>query len=229
MKRGGTLLDAGCGSGIVSVLATEGRVDPTGLDASPAFIDVAREKCPSGQFLVGDLGHDLPFDSEAFDGVVFCNSLQFVANPAAAVRETARVLRPGGRVAIAVFDIEARCQGSTPISAILSLLPKPDPGAPGPFSLSNAETLEALVDDAGLRSEGIHTVESPWRYPDLETARRAFMSAGPSHQARELVGEEKLREALDAATAPFRQPDGTYLLQNSFIFVVARKSERAET
>jgi hypothetical protein len=93
----------------------------------------------------------------------------------------------------------------------------------------NAQTLEALVVAAGLRSEGIHTIESPWRYPDLATARRAFMSGGPSHQARELVGEEKLREALDAATAPFREPDGTYLLQNSCIFVVAQKSDRAET
>jgi SAM-dependent methyltransferase len=218
-----SLLDAGCGSGIVCLLAAERGAEAAGLDASPMFIGVARERCPGGRFLVGDLRNALPFDVNTFDAVTFSNSLQFVPNPIDAVRETVRVLRPGGRVAIAVFDAVEKCDGSKPIAAILSLLPPTPPGAPGPFALSNEGTLEALVRDAGLEFEGIRHVDTPWRYPDLETTLRAFMSAGPSHQVRELGREEELRGVLDAATEPFRQPDGTYLLQNAFMLAVGRK------
>lgn len=224
LQSGSALLDAGCGSGIVCLLAAVRGLDVTGLDASPRFIDVARERCPGGRFLVGDLREALPFEPNSFDGVVFSNSLQFVPNAAEAVREAARVLRPNGRVTIAVFDAPEKCDGNKPISAIRSLLPAALPGSPGPFSLSNDETLERLVRDAGLAFEGIHRVDTPWHYPDLETAQRAFISAGPSQQALEIVGEERLRTVLDAATAPFRQSDGTYLLRNVFMFVVGRKT-----
>jgi SAM-dependent methyltransferase len=223
IKPGGKLLDAGCGSGVVCVLGAERGLDVTGIDASPAFIDVARERCPDGQFSIGDLREALPFEACSFDAVVFSNSLQFVSNRDDAMREVARILRPGGRVAIAVFDAQEKCDGSKPIGAILSLLPIPPPGSPGPFALSNVVMLESLVRDTGLEFEGIRRVDTPWHYPDLETARRAFISAGPSQQVRELGREEALRAAIDAANAPFAQPDGTYLLQNVFMLAVGRK------
>ncbi|HVR45733.1 MAG TPA: class I SAM-dependent methyltransferase [Candidatus Binatia bacterium] len=222
---GDKLLDAGCGSGVVCVLAAERGLDVTGVDASPAFIDVARERCPAGQFSVGDLREALPFEANSFHAVVFSNSLQFVPNASDAMREVARILRPGGRVAIAVFDAQEKCDGSRPIGAILSFLATPPPGSPGPFALSNEAMLEALVRGAGLDFEGVRRVETPWVYPDLETARRAFLSAGPSQQVRELGREVELRAAIDAANSSFRQPDGTYLLQNAFMFAIGRKPE----
>jgi SAM-dependent methyltransferase len=224
VRAGSTLLDAGCGSGIVSVLATQREAVVTGLDASSMFVDVARSRCPDAQFLIGDLQEALPFEADRFDAVVFSNSLQFVAKPIDAVREAARVLRVGGRVAIAVFDSVERCDGAKPIGAILSLLPAPPAGAPGPFALSSARILGDLIGDAGLRLEGILSVDTPWHYRDRETALRALMSAGPSHQAREIAGEERLRDALDAAISPFRQADGSYRMQNIFIVGLGRKT-----
>jgi len=224
LKSGSSPLDAGCGSGIVSLLATKRGVVATGLDASPMFVEVARARCPDARFLVGDLQEVLPFEADSFDAVIFSNSLQFVGKPIDAMREAARALRSGGRVAIAVFDRPERCDGAKPLGAILSLLPAPPPGAPGPFALSNAQTLEKLVLDAGLRFEGIHSVDTPWRYPDREIALRAFMSAGPSHRALELAGAKKLRDVLDASIAPFRQADGSYRMNNVFLVAVGRKT-----
>jgi SAM-dependent methyltransferase len=179
---GFALLDAGCGSGVVSLLASERGASVTGLDMSPAFVEIARLRCHAGQFRVGDLNHPLPFPDDAFDGVIFSNSLQFLANPSLAVREAARVLRPDCRVAIAVFDIPEKRDGSKPIDAILALLPGRPAGAPGPFALSNRQRLESLVRDADLELLDVQAVDTPWRYRDLDTARRAFMSAGPSHE-----------------------------------------------
>jgi len=222
LAPGETLLDASCGSGVVCVLAANRGLGVTGLDASAAFIDVARERCPSGRFGVGDLREPLPFADESFDGVMFSNSLQFVPNAGDAVREAARVVKPGRRVVIAVFDAPQKCEGQKPIGAVVSLLPVAP--ATSPFTLSHEETLEKLITDAGLEFEGIRHVDTPWRYRDLETAVRAFVSAGPSQQAIELVGEDKLRAVLEMATAPFVQTDGTYLLKNAFMVASGRKA-----
>lgn len=218
LQPGQTLFDAGCGSGVICVLAAERGIAVTGLDASPAFVAVARERCPSGNFSVGDLRAALPFPNESFDAVIFCNALQFVPNAADAVREAARVLKPGGRIAIAVFDSPEKCEGQKPIGAIMSLLPAAP--AASPFTLSHDEILERLVRDGGFQFEGIRRVDTPWRYRDLDVALRAFTSTGPAQQALEIVGEKKLRAVLEASTAPFLQPDGTYLLKNVFMFAV---------
>lgn len=220
LRPGQTLLDAGCGSGVVGVLAAARGVAVTGLDASPTFINVARERCPTGSFAVGDLRKPLPFDGESFDAIMFCNSLQFVPNAGDAVREAARVSKAGGRIAIAVFDAPEKCEGQKPIGAIMSLLPAAP--AASPFTLSQDDTLEQLVRDGGFDLEDIRRVDTPWRYRDLNMALRAFTSAGPAQQALEIVGEEKLRAVLEAATAPFLQPDGTYLLKNVFMFATGR-------
>jgi SAM-dependent methyltransferase len=224
LPPGAALFDAGCGSGVVSMLAVERGADVTGLDASPQFIDIARTRCPQARFMVGDLREPLPFDKERFDAMVFCNSLQYVPNPIVAVREAARVLRNGGPVAIAVFDVVEKCEGAKPITAIVSLLPQADPNALGPFALSKAGQLEGIVREAGLECASIRSVDVPWHYRDLETARRAFISAGPSQHVRELGLEAELAERLDAANAEFRRSDGTYVLGNSFRIVVGRKA-----
>lgn len=207
LKRGAALLDAGCGTGVVSLLAVERCAEVTGFDASPLFIDIARTRCPEGNFIVGDL-----------------RAARYVPTAVDAVREAARVLRSGGRVAIAIFDVVEKCEGTKPIAAILSLLPQADPSSPGPFALSNAGQLEGIIRKAGLECESIRSVDVPWHYRDLEAARRAFTSAGPSQQVRELGLGAQLADALDTANAEFLQPDGTYLLRNSFLVVVARKA-----
>ncbi len=83
LAPGSTLLDAGCGSGIVSFLAEQRGLCVTGLDVSPKFIEAARRRVLGVEFTVGDL-QQLPFQSDTLDAVVGCNSFQFAAHPSAA-------------------------------------------------------------------------------------------------------------------------------------------------
>ncbi len=104
------VLDAGCGSGqitrTVAAALPQGQV--TGVDREPRFIDYARRRAKSDgtsniAFVEGNL-LALPFENASFDVVWSKHVLQWMAEPAAALKEFARVTRPGGRVVVSNFD-----------------------------------------------------------------------------------------------------------------------------
>jgi SAM-dependent methyltransferase len=86
------VLDIGCGTGWIA----EHFADYTGVDGSPDAVAVARAK--DRNVSLHDVDQPLPFPDASFDGVVLKDLLEHVADPVAVVRETRRVLRPGGRV-----------------------------------------------------------------------------------------------------------------------------------
>lgn len=101
------VLDVGCGTGTWALhLAAQGAL-VTGIDVSPAMIDVAREKVRrAGQpaaFLVA-AGDCLPFASDGFDLVTAMLVLEFAENSEAVLSEMARVLRPGGKAVVAALN-----------------------------------------------------------------------------------------------------------------------------
>lgn len=101
----GDILDAGCGTGALAaaILARHPASRITGLDPSPAFIAAARAGLPQARFATGDIqALDLPDASQ--DAALALLVLQFVPDPAGAVAEMARVTRPGGLVASAMWD-----------------------------------------------------------------------------------------------------------------------------
>lgn len=86
------ILDVGCGTAWLA----EHFDDYTGIDGSPDAVAAARAK--GREIALGDVGEPLPFDDARFDGVVLKDLLEHVPDPVAVVRETRRVLRPGGLV-----------------------------------------------------------------------------------------------------------------------------------
>ncbi|MEJ2862128.1 class I SAM-dependent methyltransferase [Actinomycetospora flava] len=95
----GEVLDAACGTGRwAAYLAGRGH-SVTGVDQSPAMLDLARAKLPDARFELGDLSA-LPLPDASVDAAVCALALVHVADPAVAIGELARVVRPGGRVVI---------------------------------------------------------------------------------------------------------------------------------
>lgn len=105
VRSGLRALDVGCGSGAV----TERLVEVLGADAVHAvdptapFVDAVRERLPGVDVRLG-VAEDLPFDDETFDVVVANLVVPFMSDPAAGLREMARVARPGAVVAATVWD-----------------------------------------------------------------------------------------------------------------------------
>ena len=92
----------------------------------------------------------------------------------------------------------------------------------GPFALSVPGALERLAAEAGLTQAEAFDVECTWRYPDLDTALRGLLSAGPAVRAMRHSGEEAVRRAATEAIAPFRTMQGSYQIENTFRYVIAR-------
>ena len=126
------LLDAGCGAGLFSFMAINAGAQVIGIDAAPGLLEVARQRNPENNFMEEDL-EALPFASEGFNVVVGFNSFQYAGNFEKAVQEAKRVLKPGGRLVICIWDKPELSEATDVLKAIGTLLPPPPPGTPGPF------------------------------------------------------------------------------------------------
>ncbi len=216
---GTRFLDAGCGSGGACVLAAKRDARVSGLDASEALISIARERVTGGDFRVGDL-ELLPYEDGIFDTIIACNSIQYAADPNAALRELRRVCASNGRAVVATWGAPEHCEARDILKAVRDVLPSPPSGG-GPFALSAPGALESLVEQNGWNVVGDGEAECPFEYSDLEAAWRGNRSAGPIQAAIRAVGEGKVQSAVTKALEPYQNSDGSVRLQNRFRFVMA--------
>ncbi len=218
--KGVRVLDVGCGAGMFCQMAAMRGAEVHGFDAAASLLAIAKARVPSAQFQAGEM-EELPFAAESFDVVTGFNSFQYAASPLAALREAKRVLKKSGTLVVMVWGRQEDCQAAAYLKAVGSMLPPPPPGAPGPFALSQDGALEKLLGEAGFTSRSIEDVDTPWHYADLRSALRGMLSAGPAIRAMQHSGEERVRDVLAAAIAPFRTPSGTYALRNKARYALA--------
>ena len=218
--KGTMLLDVGCGSGMAAAIAAEKGASVHGLDAAEDLLSIARERVPAGDFRRGD-SEELPYPDATFDLVTGFNSFQYAGNPPRALAEARRVARPDAHIVIMTWGPPEEMPAASLVRALGPLLPPPPPGAPGPFALSDETALRALALQAGLTPLDILDVDSPFRYPDLDTALRALASSGVAVRAAEFSGQEMVDEAHRKALAPFRQSDGRYHIAAVFRCLIA--------
>ena len=218
---GTRLLDVGCGSGLTLELAARRGAVPSGLDISPGLLGIARARLPAADLRDGDMEF-LPFGDAAFDAVVGVNAFQFAGDPRRALREAARVTRPGGRVVASLFAAPERSQGTVVHEAMSALVPPEQAGDHAPYALSAPGNLEAALASAGLRVMDHGEVVCWWRYAGLEDAVRALLCSAGGARAVQAAGEQAVRDVLERALAPFQDPKtGTVALRNTFRWVAA--------
>ncbi len=102
---GSRVLDAGTGSGNLAAALERGGAEVTGVDFCEPALDLARPKAPRAHFQFADLTRPLPFPDASFDQVA-CSAVLHVLSrdqQRFAIRELARVLRPGGRLVVTAF------------------------------------------------------------------------------------------------------------------------------
>jgi len=222
-QPGQRVLELAAGAGETGLLAAA-RVAPGGVvlcsDNSRAMLDAARERAAAlgvenVEFAELQLEWiDLPVAS--VDAVICRWGYMLVSDPAAALRETRRVVRPGGGLALAVWDALTRNPWAAVPGAVMRerglIAPSVD-GAPGPFALGDEQRLRALLDHAGfqeVRIEAIDLVEEHGDFDSFWETRldlsRSLHDAVLSQPAEQIA---EIREAVAARLAPYTKPDGS--------------------
>ena len=233
-KLGDVVLELAAGQGDVGfaaapLLGASGRLIAS--DFSAAMLEVARRRgeelgLTNVEFRELD-AEDLNLEENSVDGVLCRWGYMLMPNPANALAETRRVLRPGGRLAFAVWASGDRNPWITVAGRILVAhghMPPPEPGEPGMFVLANKNELRALVEDAGFAHVEMDNVPVCNGYRDVdEYVRRSSEMGGLFSRAWTAAPDderEAMTEELRDAFEPFAI-DGGYELPGLAICVVA--------
>src|SRR3954452_3528609 len=164
-QPGERVLELACGPGGLGLAAAE-RVAPGGegvlSDVAAEMTSIAADRAEAfGLTNVSTLQLDLEQIDQpdtSFDVVLCREGLMFATDPGRAAAEIGRVLRPGGRVALAVWGPRERNPWLGVVLDSVSAqigAPVPPPGIPGPFALSDAVELERLLSGAGLADAAV--------------------------------------------------------------------------
>jgi SAM-dependent methyltransferase len=233
---GDRVLELACGPGAVA-LAVAPLVDPGEVIASDVAVemaDVAERRAHSRGFhnVHGrrlDI-EDIAEPDASFDIVYSRDGLQFALEPARAVNEIARVVKPGGRVAVATWAARDRNPWLGLVFDVLGEQlgqPVPPPGIPGPFSLSDASQLETLFVDAGFTQVSVEDLSVPMRAPSFDAWWRMTTSlAGPLAL---IIGNldaetsDKLRSRAHEAVAAFETANGALDIPGVGLVLSARR------
>jgi ubiquinone/menaquinone biosynthesis C-methylase UbiE len=221
-RRGERVLELACGPGGAGLAAVE-QVAPGGevvlSDIAAEMTAIASQRAAArGLGIVTARVLDLEQIDEpdgSYDVVLCREGLMLVPDPERATREIRRVLRPGGRVALALWGPrESNPWLGVMFDAISAQLgcPVPPAGVPSPFSLESAEELGALLRDAGLSDVSVTGLSVPLLARSFEawwTTRCAL--AGPLTTILVTLPadvRESIRARAEEAASPYETRDG---------------------
>ncbi len=223
--QGEHVLELACGAGglglaAVELVAPTGRVVLSDVAAEMTQIAAARADAAGAlntEIRVLDL-EDIAEPDASYDVVLCRHGLQFTIEPTAAAEQIARVLRPGGRIAVSVWGpAEANPWLGVVMDAVRTHVGHqvPPPGMPGPFSLSQPERLAGMFDTAGLCDVEVHQVSVPMDADGFESwwARTSGL-AGPLSTILSRIDEQggtAIRELARASLADYATPNGYHL------------------
>jgi SAM-dependent methyltransferase len=201
VRAGQRVLDVCCGPGTLTgeMLARGAR--PLGVDFSRQALALARDKHPEAQFQEAD-AQALPFDDDSFDAAVCGFGLMHVADPRAVLAETRRVLRPGSRLAVSVWQAPDASNGFGVLFGALKThgnLEVDLPHGPDFFQFGDPERMVAALQGVGLHDAQAYRVEQVWDWQDPLGIVRAVLEGAVRARALLNAQNDAARQAIDAA------------------------------
>jgi SAM-dependent methyltransferase len=229
IQSGQRVLDVACGTGILAREAAS-RVGSTGhvvgIDPSPGMVSVARQLAPTIEWREG-MAESLPFSDRSFDVVVSQFGLMFFTDRRQAIREMLRVLAPGGRLTVAIWDSLNNIPAYASEVALLEQMAgrQAADSLRAPFVLGNRKDLAKLFSQAGVASAQITTHQGTAQFPSIQTMVEADLR-GWLPVMGVLLTERQIHcivETAEQALSSYATADGRAVFQLSAHLVTARK------
>ena len=212
VTAGTRVLDVATGPGYVAGAAAQRGADVVGADIASAMVELARKLNPGIDFRQAD-AQALPFEDASFDAVVGNFAILHLGRPEQAVGEFARVLVPGGRLALTVWDAPDRARflgvvleafgeaGATP--------PEDVPAGPDFFRFADDAEFDALLGGQGLEERRVRRIEFTLDVPDAREYWDALLNGTVRVSALVLRQsddtQERIREAFERRMEEYRK------------------------
>lgn len=209
-----TVLELAGGTGEIAERLAPRVARLISTDLSPAMVEAARRRgIAKVDHRVMDMqALDLP--DASVDSVICRFGYMLVPDPLRALRETRRVLRPGGRLAFATWALAKRNPWATIFGPVLlerGLMEPPQPGEPGQFALGEPGRIEELTREAGFADVAVADVAVEYRFPGWEDYRRVVTGLAASLRETLAGLDAETSAEVDAAARarfePFRRED----------------------
>ena len=200
--KGSKVLDAGCGSGELGILALARGCDVTGIDLAPQMIELCRAdpKLAGATYFESSV-ESMPFEAGAFDAAIASMSVHFCDDVPRAIAELFRVVKPGGTVGISApfgLDLEAMIAFRLAIELVEEQY-RGDIGRPLRFA-PDGELVKAL-STAGFTQVSERELDTPLAAGSFEEIWNIQKVWAPLQLAANLVGEAEFLSAYQARLA----------------------------
>lgn len=213
VKPADHVLDVACGTGVVAreAAARLGKSSGVvGLDCNDGMLAVAQRMAPEVDWRLGR-AEALPFEDSTFDAVTCQFALMFFEDRIAALKKMWRVLKPGGRLAVATWDRLEHSPGYAAMVALLQRLfgQRAADALGAPFVIGEPDMLFALVEDADIAEATVETRDGTVSFPSLEAWVHTDVKGWT---LADMIDDTQFRTLLDAARSELSalvQPDGT--------------------
>jgi SAM-dependent methyltransferase len=215
VAAGTRVLDVGTGPGYAAERATGRRAVATGVDIADEVVALARRRHRGIRFVRGD-AEDLPFPERSFDALVSNFAIDHLPRPERAIREFARVVVPGGAIAVSAWEVPARNRflgilvDALRASGVTEA--QEAPAGPARYRFADEDELRGLLHGAGLEDVEIRSVSLTHRVRDADELWEGML--GGSVRSAGLVMRQpprtrsRIRAAAESLAEEYRVDGG---------------------